>query len=232
MIGSAAASMRPISSSWLVRPSSACWARASAATVPWMLALSSPASSCWRSTSACRPIAITGWRRSWLAAEKKRSRSAWACCDSRRPASACSRSACSLWRRPMFSSSWRARSDTSFQTMRQEADAEHRQAHHQGRAVEQAHHDDRPEQQRDRQLHRRRVVGDREGRRQRHRQHHHAEDQLDRRIGRVEQQHAAQAVRRLVQRDAQRVDAQRPPAGWPASAAPAVAAGRSRGRRC
>ena len=117
MIGSAAASMRPISSSWLVRPSSACWARASAATVPWMLALSSPASSWWRSTSACRPMAITGWRRSWLAAEKKRSRSAWACCDSRRPASACSRSACSLWRRPMFCSSWRARSDTSFQTI-------------------------------------------------------------------------------------------------------------------
>ncbi|MNK69703.1 hypothetical protein D3C87_890980 [compost metagenome] len=112
--GSTAASMRPISSSWLVRPSSACCARESEATVCCTAALSVPCCSCWRSTSACSPMAITGWRRSWLAAEKKRSRSAWACSEARRPASACSRSVRSFRRRPMFSSSWREWSATSF----------------------------------------------------------------------------------------------------------------------
>jgi hypothetical protein len=115
--GSTAASMRPISSSWLVSPSSACCARASEPTVCCTACMSAPLASCWRSTSACRPMAITGWRRSWLAAEKKRSRSAWACSEARRPARACSRSVRSLSRRPMFSSSWRERSATSFHIM-------------------------------------------------------------------------------------------------------------------
>ena len=59
-------SMRVMSSSSAKRPSSA-------STEPLMLATSDAASpSCvrWRSASANRPIACSGWRRSWLAAAK------------------------------------------------------------------------------------------------------------------------------------------------------------------